>query len=122
MRAEGIWMRLLEHEKMAEEAKKLGMTLPAFDPQLPRQLEKDAQPSERTLKHWEKKLAKVPEAERPVLQAEMWADLQARLNIARGAEKVWEVKEKERKKKVDAGEGTIWDKLAIKFGTKRIWD
>ncbi|KAK1980836.1 hypothetical protein LZ30DRAFT_594012 [Colletotrichum cereale] len=122
MHADQLYVRMMEQEKAAEAAKKEGLPAPKFelaipvapvgaDPAVP---EVKARPDLE--KSWREQLEKLPEAERAVEEAALRADLQAKADVAKNVQKLWDEQEKEKERRKAEGKATIVDRIAGAFG------
>ncbi|KAK1994833.1 hypothetical protein LX36DRAFT_660178 [Colletotrichum falcatum] len=119
MHADRLYARMIEQEEAAEAAKKEGLPAPKLDlaiPTSPAGAGPEVKPRPDLEKSWREKLDKLPEAERAVEEAALRADLQAKADVARNVQKLWDEQEKEKERRKAEGKATIVDRVAGVFG------
>ncbi|KAH6609246.1 hypothetical protein Trco_002592 [Trichoderma cornu-damae] len=118
LHADALFQRMLQHEAEVEKAKENGTLIPTFDPSLPKTNTAGAaitKPSEELQKHWKEKLDQLPEDERAAEEAALRADLQAKADVARNVQKIWDAKREEREVRRAQGQATFSDTIAALF-------
>ncbi|KAF9875693.1 hypothetical protein CkaCkLH20_06625 [Colletotrichum karsti] len=119
MHADTLYQRMLEQEKAIEAAKAEGLPLPKLDLSIPAASETAAiQPRPDLEKSWREKLEQLPEEERPAEEAALRADLQAKAEVAKNVQKLWDEQEKEKQQRKAEGKATVMDKISGAFGGK----
>ncbi|OLN81736.1 hypothetical protein CCHL11_06953 [Colletotrichum chlorophyti] len=119
MHADSLYNRMLDQEKAIEAAKKEGLPAPKFDLALPSVAAAGAvKPRPDLEKEWKEKLEQLPEEERAVEEAALRADLQAKADVAKNVQKLWDEQEKEKERRKAEGKTTIADRIAGAFGSK----
>ncbi|KAJ0162497.1 hypothetical protein CTA2_4461 [Colletotrichum tanaceti] len=117
MHADQLYARMLEQERAIEAAKKEGLPTPKFDlaiPTAPGTFEVKPRPDLE--KSWREKLEQLPEEERVVEEAALRADLQAKAQVAKDVQKLWDEQEKEKERRKAEGKTTIVDRITGAFG------
>ncbi|WYZ44141.1 hypothetical protein EsH8_VII_000577 [Colletotrichum jinshuiense] len=119
MHADQLYNRMLEQETAIEAAKKEGLPAPKFDLSIPTTPAGSApvvQPRPDLEKSWQEKLEQLPETERAAEEAALRADLQAKAEVAKNVQKLWDEQEKEKEKRKAEGKDSIIDRIAGSFG------
>ncbi|KAK1597476.1 uncharacterized protein LY79DRAFT_587479 [Colletotrichum navitas] len=123
MHADQLYARMIEQEKAAEAAKKEGLPAPKFDLAIPTSpsgadpVAPELKPRPDLEKSWKEQLEKLPEVERAAEEAALRADLQAKADVARKVQKLWDDQEKEKEKRKAEGKATIYDRITGVFGS-----
>ncbi|KAL7787391.1 hypothetical protein V8C37DRAFT_404955 [Trichoderma ceciliae] len=118
LHADALFQRMLQHEAEVEKAKENGTLIPAFDPSLPKTSIAGAnvtKPSEELQMQWKEKLDQLPEDERLAEEAALRADLQAKADVARNVQRIWDAKREEREVRRADGQATFSDTIAALF-------
>ncbi|KAK3996806.1 hypothetical protein QBC44DRAFT_121836 [Cladorrhinum sp. PSN332] len=125
MRADELYHKMMEQERLIEEAKKEGREVPAFEPVF-RKLEPVAKqdlrvptPSEEKLKAWKEKLEKLPEEDRAAEEEALKAEHKANAEMAARIQGLWQEQAKEREERRVKGEETVFDKFKGYLGSYR---
>lgn len=101
MHADALYQRVLQHEAAVAKAKEEGTAIPAFNPAVPKVSKTTIQPSEEVQQQWKEKLEQLPEEERPLEEAALKADLQAKSDVARSMKEFYEAKKKKKSENED---------------------
>ncbi|KAF0318112.1 autophagy-related protein 6 [Colletotrichum asianum] len=120
MHADKLYQRMVEQEKAIEAAKQEGLPVPKFDLSIPAAVEAAPaiQPRPDLEKSWKEKLEQLPEEERAVEEAALRADLQAKAEVAKNVQKLWDEQEKEKQQRKAEGKATVMDRITGAFGGK----
>ncbi|KAF3806778.1 hypothetical protein GCG54_00000144 [Colletotrichum gloeosporioides] len=120
MHADKLYQRMVEQEKAIEAAKQEGLPVPKFDLSIPAAAEMAPaiQPRPDLEKSWKEKLEQLPEEERAVEEAALRADLQAKAEVAKNVQKLWDEQEKEKQQRKAEGKATVMDRITGAFGSK----
>ncbi|KAJ0337827.1 hypothetical protein COL922a_006314 [Colletotrichum nupharicola] len=120
MHADKLYQRMVEQEKAIEAAKQEGLPVPKFDLSIPAAVEAAPaiQPRPDLEKSWKEKLEQLPEEERAVEEAALRADLQAKAEVAKNVQKLWDEQEKEKQQRKAEGKATVMDRITVAFGGK----
>ncbi|KAI8299862.1 hypothetical protein K4K61_010296 [Colletotrichum sp. SAR11_59] len=120
MHADKLYQRMVEQEKAIEAAKQEGLPVPKFDLSIPAAVKAAPaiQPRPDLEKSWKEKLEQLPEEERAVEEAALRADLQAKAEVAKNVQKLWDEQEKEKQQRKAEGKATVMDRITGAFGGK----
>ncbi|PHH88212.1 hypothetical protein CDD83_7835 [Cordyceps sp. RAO-2017] len=117
MHADSLFQRMINHEKAVEQAKKDGTPIPVFEIVLPKtQVSKAAKPTEEVQKEWKEQLDQLPDDERPIEEAALRADLQAKTDVADSIKDILQTQKKEREARIAEGKPTFSDRIAALVG------
>ncbi|KAK4229761.1 hypothetical protein QBC38DRAFT_471597 [Podospora fimiseda] len=125
MRADELYHKIVEQEKLIEEAKKAGKEVPSFEPVF-RKLEPLAKPdvkvpapSEEKLKAWKEKLEKLPEEDRAAEEEALKAEHKANAEMAATIQGLWQEQAKEREDRRAKGQESVFDRFKGYLGNYR---
>ncbi|KAJ6442896.1 hypothetical protein O9K51_04073 [Purpureocillium lavendulum] len=108
MHADTLFQRMLTHEAAVEQAKKDGTPIPH------ERADRDADGGGGEAVEGE--AGQAPEDERPLEEAALRADLQAKADVAQNVKKIWVAQKEERDSRKAEGHATFTDTVASLFG------